>query len=421
MSSETVTLHDGVECDSDDAVYVSEHDAYYPADECVELADGTFLPESEATKCYDDQWWPSENCVQLSNGDWSSENDDNIVMLHNRDFALADDAVMVDGEYYDPDDVTSCESCSDSILSDDATSAPGGGQLCQSCYDDQVCNCEGCNQDIWRDDANFTHGDPYCDDCHRAGQSDLVVCYTDKSSVRMPSPTPRALRTIGIELEVESRTNQHAAAEFARDHLPDDYCSFKEDGSLDDNGFEIVTRWDSAAVHVEKFNEFFAHDPHRKMTSWRTGNCGMHVHVAKASLTPLQIGKMMCFINATANKQMVVHVAGRESGYAELTPKKVSDALKPDYRRSSLNVTDFSAEFRIFRGTLKPAGFFRNLEFVQAVVRFCEPAARSIDQSTSAEEFCRWLPKSDYSLLHEHLVRGGFIPGEAKPERIGDE
>lgn len=423
MASETVTLHDGTECDLDDAVFVEAHDAYYPADGCVLLRDGTYRPTDECVLCYDDTWCPAEESVTLLSGESAHEDDDDIVCLQCGDYTHKADATLVDGDWYLSDDVVCCSSCNDSVLADNALSTPcGNDYLCSSCHDDDVVTCNSCNEEVWRNDAHYVEYDCYCESCHEdAAKSDLVLDYSDKSSVHLPSDTPRNLRTIGIELEVESKTTQHEAAEFARQTLPDRYCVFKEDGSLASGGFEIVTRWDSADVHAEHFRRFFDSEPHRHMTSWQSGSCGMHVHVAKSSLTPLQIGKIMCFINDLDNKAMVVHVAGRQSGYATLSPKKVSDALKPDYRRAAINVTPFSAEFRIFRGTLKPAGFYRNLEFVQAVVRFCEPAARSIADATSAIEFCKWLPKADYPHLHAHLVRGGFIKGDASSESEGDQ
>lgn len=423
MASDTVLLHDGTECSIDDAVFVEHHDAYYPVGDCVETGDGNYRPKDECLLCYDDKWQPIDECVRLANGDYAHEDDEEIVCLHDGTYIFRDDASMVDNEWYSIDDVSVCSSCGDNVLSDDALSTPcGNDYLCPSCHDDDIVTCNSCNDEVWRNDAHCVEYDWYCESCHEeCEQSPLVVCYSDKSSVHLPSDTPHPLRTLGIELEVESKTTQHEAAEFARQTLPDRYCVFKEDGSLDSSGFEIVTRWDSADVHAAHFRKFFDSEPHRHMTSWQSGACGMHVHVAKSSLTPLQIGKIMCFVNDLDNKAMVVHVAGRESGYATLSPKKVSDALKPDYRRAAINVTPFSAEFRIFRGTLKPAGFCRNLEFVQAVVRFCEPAARSIADATSAVEFCKWLPKADYPHLHAHLVRGGFIKGEATSESEGDQ
>lgn len=263
---------------------------------------------------------------------------------------------------------------------------------------------------MWNDDAcSDPDGDgSYHEDCAPGRSTKLVVGYSNKDSIRLPSDTPRNLRNYGIELEVEGKVSQEDAARFARQTLSEDYCVFKEDGSLNSKGFEIVTRWDSMAVHREAFAKFFASNPSKHMTSWESGSCGMHVHVDKTKLSSLQMGKMLCFINSLDNKSMIVSIAGRESDYAEIIPKKVSDALKPT-GRTALNITRFSNEFRIFRGTLKPESFYKNLEFVDALVQFCHPGRRSIDTATCGKEFCKWLPKQDYPHLHAHLVKHKFV------------
>jgi hypothetical protein len=214
-----------------------------------------------------------------------------------------------------------------------------------------------------------------------------------------------------VELEVEGYDTAEQAAEYIRQHLPATYCTLKRDGSLGESGVEIVTRPDSMAVHKRMFGALFKDSPGKALSSWTNGRCGMHVHVSKAALSQLQIGKMLCFLNEPAAVNFISKIAGRKPcNWCKVHKKKITDTRREHDRYTALNVTNnHTVEVRIFKGTLAEAGFMKNLEFVQALVEFTAPASRSISQATSHRAFCEWLPKKAYPHLHAFLVAKGFI------------
>lgn len=352
-----------------------------------------------------------EDCVQLAYGSrWVRSDDPALVELATGDWGLESESTIIDGVWYDSEDCTSCDVCRGDIHNDDSYSAPDGGSLCQSCCEDETTGCDRCGDRVWNDDAQYDEeGDRYlCPRCN-SRESSLIRSYGDKSA-NHKVPEHKGKDLYGVELEVEHSFCPETGAKYVAQFLDKDYVTFKRDGSLDSGGFEIVTRPDSMAVHKRKFKALFDDRPGRKLTSWSNGRCGMHVHINKAALSQLQLGKMLCFLNEPSNQNMVAKIAGRRANrWCRAYKKKVTDIHRPDERYVALNITERTAEMRIFRGTLSQAGFFKNLEFVEALVQFCAPANRGIREAVSASEFCKWLPRKQFPTLHKFLVEWGFI------------
>jgi hypothetical protein len=323
------------------------------------------------------------------------------------DWYLRSDCMQVRGEWEHCNDAFLCAMCNRGCLDCDEHTDPDGDSVCRRCYEDNVCSCCNCGEDQWTNDNNLDE-DGYCPEC--AEPPSLISGYSDRSANRLKSETKDKLR-FGVELEVEGYESDEQAAEYIRQHLPATYCTLKRDGSLGDAGVEIVTRPDSIAVHKRMFGALFADSPGRALSSWTNGRCGMHVHVSKAALSQLQIGKMLCFLNEPAAVNFISKIAGRRPcHWCKVHKKKLSDVRKERDRYTALNVTNnHTVEVRIFKGTLAEAGFMKNLEFVQALVEFTAPASRSISQATSHRAFCEWLPKKDYPHLYAFLVAKGFI------------
>lgn len=395
-------LADCVECDDGE---------FRLRTDCVECDDGDWRPMADCEEDMDGNWHPADEVITLASGDVVHQDRDGIVMRHDGEYDWLDDCSEVDGEWYPSDDVFSCGNCGTNCHNEDGYSTPGHRDTyCRSCYDDHCTMCDECGDTIWRDDACYDEESDACccSECHNATPR-LILGYGDKSANKL-QPESRDRLLFGIELEVESPLGDTAGAEYVRGFLPKDYCVFKHDGSLGEGGFEIVTRPDSVAVHKRHWDTLFNDSPGKRLRSWIGGRCGMHVHVTKSALSQLQLGKMLCFLNDPANERFVSVVAGRKPcSWCKVSPKKPTDIGKQLERYVALNITPRTAEFRIFRGTVKGTTFYKNLEFVQALCEFCSPAARSIAEASSFRVFCQWLRKRDYPNLHAYLVAKGFI------------
>lgn len=280
---------------------------------------------------------------------------------------------------------------------------------------------------------------PVCTKSERYGHTvkdGLVVATMKKAPVTN-------IRRFGTEVETEFSMKLAKAADVTRKKiaydikkvLGDDFVIIKEDGTLTMNGkysdqgnpgelyagFEIVTAPADLAAHRERWLRLPKSPYYTMLRAWDTETCGHHVHVSRAALSELQIGRMLEFINHPNNKKFVQLVAGRsEKKFTRYVPKNVVDVLHPERvvnpdeeksrdraRRVALNVSNpNTVEFRIFRGTINPKHILRNIEFCDAVCDFCMPCTRSLSELQHPKFFVEFINKNrkKWQLLAEWMV-----------------
>lgn len=205
---------------------------------------------------------------------------------------------------------------------------------------------------------------------------------------------------LGFELEVERAGSVEAQG--VRDRLPYTFC--KMDGSLDD-GFEIVSHPLSPAFVREHKKEIVGALNwlvRQGVRSYRTETCGMHVHVSRSAFSgSFHLFKFMEFMYR--NKAFVLTVSQREEENLQrwaaigVPPKEVIRKAKVKFndhaeRYTAINLENTNTvEVRIFRGTLKPESFFKNLEFVEALVEFTRNNGAA--GAKTPEQFVDWVKK----------------------------
>jgi hypothetical protein len=195
----------------------------------------------------------------------------------------------------------------------------------------------------------------------------------------------------------------------------------KSDATTGDCGFEIVSAPGTYRWHTEEaWKGFFVEDfddnnparafaPSSWLQGWtNTGKevmgkypwdlsdattpiyrvhkplCGIHIHVSRNALTMLQLGKIVQYVGHN-EAGFVEAVAGRPANsYTSFKPKKITDGVvlnkagqyvvgsNTSYfqRSEAVNLTGSrgTIEFRMFRSNVSKAGFFKCIDFVQAVV-----------------------------------------------------
>lgn len=244
---------------------------------------------------------------------------------------------------------------------------------------------------------------------------------------------PKNGRYYGVELEVEAR-NSHRDMVAGMAKLIWPFGIITSDASLE-RGCEIKTLPATLEAHRVIWKTFFEGKPNKWATSWSSGRCGMHVHVSASSIGHLTLGKLNVFYNTTENRRLIELVAGREitgneyckpnthatkvtSAWSAARTAKHYEKVKRKYFETHNPITfshhnafvgrelngKATYELRIFRGNLAPAGFFKNLEFTDAVICFCEetPIAR-----VDAEQFLHWL--RDPVNLARYRYLGAFL------------
>lgn len=213
---------------------------------------------------------------------------------------------------------------------------------------------------------------------------------------------------MGVELEYDTKQilvkNVYKA-------LPD-FVLCKEDGSI--RGYEVVTAPAIFSVHKEKFKDFPWEE---QVVSKATG---MHVHVNRASLSELQLGKIYSLIYNDENKNWIKIIAGRDfasNAYCSTVIKKtvVSGVTCYDEgvtrniegsHSTAINVSNKNTiEFRIFKSPQNYAEFMSRLEFVKALCDYTKPGAvaLSISKFKDKEPFFEFVKqnKTSYPNLSE--------------------
>lgn len=188
----------------------------------------------------------------------------------------------------------------------------------------------------------------------------------------------------------------------------------KRDGSLDDQqqgGFETVTVPLTAAQTYGIFKSFTTLGDGR-CSAWTVGDdVGHHIHLTKAAIFPLTLGKLGVFMNAEPNRPFLERIAGRSASYNEFENRKKLTCPENAFRHAVLNITDYTVEFRLFKANLYSKAILKNYEFCMAAVRFCDEQPHgfgdvSEDGPLHWRQFCRFVAanRSQYEYLHEFML-----------------
>lgn len=222
---------------------------------------------------------------------------------------------------------------------------------------------------------------------------------------------------MGVELEVEPRVSRRDCLQ-AIFESTSNFAILKNDGSLNDGGFEIVSVPATLASHRRLWQPFFD-TAAKKVRSWTSPGhkCGMHVHVSNNAVSNYTFGRALVFINQSQNCGFIEAVAGRAMNtFCRMTDKKVSSGKMTysESRYEALTISDNTSgtyELRIFRGNVRAAGFFKNLEFTHAMFAFCAQASAT---GLDYQEFLTWMSQPsigrDYKVLLYWLRQKGLLP-----------
>jgi len=230
---------------------------------------------------------------------------------------------------------------------------------------------------------------------------------------------------IGVELEIEmpestryDREMQEIVVESLRD-LPQ-FIYIKRDGSLY-FGVELVTHplsWQWLQENKEKWSKVFELKE-IGFNSFNTATCGMHIHLGRDNISRYTLYKMAKFIYNPSNYSFILSISGRSEAdlsrwaTVHITTKGIRNIEKElayylNYtleRHIALNVyRATTAELRIFKGTLVPSMFWKNIEFAHALYVYA--LTHKPDKMYTYDFLC-WLYTQQK--MYSHLFRFVFI------------
>lgn len=281
-----------------------------------------------------------------------------------------------------------------------------GDYLCPDCFTEHTASCYACGGRFYTDDLEWSEERQqyYCNECE--GERIILPYSTNVCHVMCKNSygiMPKDMILFGVELETIIKTRGMRLTDEYDGEEPTDeryqrvlsrmkdslghFCILKHDGSLPSTGVEIVTLPMSIDTHRKEWTPFLDNLP-KGLVSWEGERCGVHVHISRRPLGILRIGKMIVFLNDPLNKTLIKTIAGRYGNhFAEAKQKKITDVMSGGERYEMLNLCNQdTVELRIFRGTLNKLHFLADLEFADALVRFCgEASMRSLTQSNFLE------------------------------------
>lgn len=247
-----------------------------------------------------------------------------------------------------------------------------------------------------------------CDECINDNYKLIFPYqYNPKPFCYCNLPNEKTKLYFGIELEIEDRKDVKWHTIIG--DLPEFvYC--KSDGSLS-NGFEIVS-------HPATFNWLKHHKTEwdkilslrqKGFASQETNTCGMHIHLSKNAFSNCHLYKFMRFIYR--NKSFVKQISQRDSvqeleRWASLKETKHITARRAKNkcnaycdRHIGINLLrEKSVEIRIFKGTLVPDFFWKNIEFCKALYDFTFKT--SLQHSCSLSLFRKFVKENCKEFMH---------------------
>ena len=315
------------------------------------------------------------------------------------------------------DSYIECHDCGCTAYMDDSLYVAG--------YDNYIGSCCSDNYRYHEGHDEYYHDDDYpYDDEEDDGYHNGIYGYDyDVTEQLSPIYHGNEKRLLATEIEVERRNDCSSSIAEDVGQTMRNFALCKHDGSLS-NGFEIVSAPATISALKEGWTKFCEANYSDQLSSWHTETCGMHIHVDRTSLTPLEIGKLLVFVNGKANARFMESIAGRDSRQWSVKKfKGIKDALQRSDKYEALAThKPKTIEFRVFRGNIAKQGIMRNIEFVDALCNFVRTVGMDKDTDTvnrlSYTNFVSYMNTSEnkgsYPYLFSWLVRKGYNKGRTK-------
>jgi len=238
---------------------------------------------------------------------------------------------------------------------------------------------------------------------------------------------------IGLELELYAPNRKHTVGmlryEFSQSKSCFGTLRLERDGSLcERHGMEIITDplgYTEWQIMGKPLCEALQNDG--CIAYKAEGNYGIHLTVHRDHFTPLQEARMLLFMSSVQNRNFMMAVAQRRGIYAPdlemgsmtIAQQKIrqigglgpqNGSSKKIYGRGKyapINVKQDLLEIRVFRATLHPESFMKNIEFVYSMIEWLRSPSGS---SWEYLDYVAWLGKrpqafADYPKLMTYLRR----------------
>jgi len=305
-----------------------------------------------------------------------------------------------------------CDNCGEYAAEDDMTILANGQQVCESCINsDDYYECRECGEIHHYSDMST---DDICDACWEEMRHRI----RDHHEGPDPNPLDDGEPLIGVELEIDGGERADVVDQLM--DLSDSEALFwmEEDGSLSDEGIEIISHPASAHYHTHKYPwADICHIVSKAgYYSHNTSDCGLHIHLERRRLSIRQ--QLAIGVHIYNHLQQWQQFCRRKvNGYCKSKPpEKHLEELRacPSYppiqddRYEVLNYQNADTiEFRLPRGTLKPETIKATIQAIDALwhyVRRPETSLDDIAQPQAWDDFIQYATADRRAELRQYLV-----------------
>ena len=336
---------------------------------------------------------------------------------HCEEFSSEDDFVhIVDLDEYWCDSCAEnhayhCDSCGDWTSENCGDSDT---TLCQGCFEADYYICDDCGELVHNSDAMSDDDGTYCRSCYESNHSNDIHNYSYEPYLNFLSSDKddeKCLAYLGFELEAGGVTSSERND--IADEISDGEDTFylKEDGSIPEYGFELVSHPITLKRHKElDWAGVLRQMSNGGMKSHDLGaeSCGLHVHVSRNYLSSYKWLLIDWFISKYQSQFELI--ARRKETHWARFKKSNGLPVKDVYGKSSgtrYQAVNFenanTVEFRLFRGTLKYSTFMATLEIVDALVHWAGQVSIS-DILSTGDAFQNFTAYIRSSSLYENAV-----------------
>lgn len=274
--------------------------------------------------------------------------------------------------------------------------------------------CECCNkkQEIcW---YNEGRQQMMCKNCHE------IFCGNIYDAGYIPKPVfyGNGDYFFGIELETESDDNKNSVAGKIIQN-PLFYC--KEEESLD-NGFEVVSHpfsWDFFTKNKDCFNEMLDTLEYNCCNSGKD-TCGMHIHISYEAFPSKDIlckilqffydEKEFITLISERNPEKLNHWAKLDENQSVVDRKKQTLTNCGEGKYYAVNLNPKTVEIRIFQGTMDFFNFYKNIEFVKAMIDFTLNTKQQDINAHNLTCFARESGYNNFSDFVDSALTGLYAP-----------
>jgi hypothetical protein len=288
--------------------------------------------------------------------------------------------------------------------------------FCENCSAEFFKICYGCGQEFFIELLNRHRNLLFCN-----------LCMTNLVVIKEYNFTPDKFNTqklswdnelyLGLELEIE--TNQPPEQD---EYLASDILKFlktlqlgqsfyiKHDGTV--KGFELVSQPATLKyihTNIPWFN-ILKWLREQNFTSYKSGNCGLHIHLNKPFFTAIDIHKLRLFF---MTNNIFIYEFSKRKGYNDkycqyenINPSNfIKDGKRQDGKYWAIRTrTDKknTVEFRVFRGTLSYPRFIASLQFCDALSHYIKLVSIvSCQKKSSWISFIQWCVKTN---MYQHFI-----------------